>query len=386
MANRLFYQHYDPGEHRPAGAFSYCPFCRASLVPREVGGRLRSACPDCGFVQYLSPAATVSVLVVQGDQLLLGKRLAEPGRGGWSLPAGYIEFDDDLVGAGVREVREETGLEVEITSVFDVIVSFLSPRYHFLTVFMVARVVGGELGAADDLEEVGWFPLAGPLPEMAFQEDVDVIARYAAREWTGIPVGGAWPPSGRPRGREGKMTINSVNEVLIDLLDDNRRRLGRTLDRLDPAALHWRPEPEANSIALTLWHMGRLMDVFMTRMVRGARAEEECWFREGWAERTHYDPRGLGRDGWGSLNDYTQGQVEGVPQLTAEESLGYLDDVYGALKTYLMETPNSELQRPAPGFDGRFSRYQCVQMALMDNVRHLGEIMALKARWERAND
>jgi 8-oxo-dGTP diphosphatase len=385
VINRLFYQHYDPGEHRPVGEFSHCPFCRTSLVRREVGGKLRPACPDCGFVQFISPSPTVSVLVVQGDQLLLGKRLAEPGRGRWSLPAGYIEFDDDLVGAGVREVGEETGLEVEITSISDVIVSFLSPRHHFLTVFMVAHVVGGELGAADDLEEVGWFPLAGPFPEMAFQEDVDVIVRYATREWKGIPVGGTWPPSGRPGSHEGRVTINSVNDVLIDLLDDNRRRLGRTLDRLDPAALHWRPEREANSIALAIWHMGRLMDVFVTRMARGALAEEECWFREGWAERTNYAPRGLGRDGWGSLNDYTHEQVDGVPRLTPEESLGYLDDVYRAVKAYLLETPNSELQRPAPGFGGRFSRYQCIQMALMDNVRHLGEIMALKARWEREN-
>jgi hypothetical protein len=181
------------------------------------------------------------------------------------------------------------------------------------------------------------------------------------------------------------MTINSVNDVLIDLLDDNRRRLGRTLDRLDPAALHWRPDPGTNSVALTVWHMGRLMDVFLTRMARAEAAEEERWFREGWVERTRYDPRGIGRDGWGSLNDYTQQEVDAVPRLTAEDSLSYLDGVYSVVRAYLAETPNSELQRPAPGFDGRFTRYQCVQMALMDNVRHLGEIMALKARWEREN-
>lgn len=189
MTNQLFYRHYDPREHRPVGEFSHCPFCRASLVRREEGGRLRPACPHCGFVQFLSLSATVSVLVVDDDQVLLGKRLAEPGRGQWSLPAGYIEFDDDLVGAGVREVKEETGLDVEITSLFNVIVSFWSPRYHFLTVFLAGHVVGGELGAADDLEEVAWFPLTGPFPEMAFQEDTDAIALYAAGEWQGIPVG-----------------------------------------------------------------------------------------------------------------------------------------------------------------------------------------------------
>jgi len=189
VTNKLFYQHYDADEHRPAGEFSHCPFCRTALIRQEVGGVGRAACPGCGFVQFISPSATVSVLVVEGDRVLLGRRLSEPGRGLWSLPAGYLEFADDLVGAGVREVREETGLEVDITSIFNVIVSFWSPEYHFLTVFLVGHVVGGELCAADDLAEVAWFPLTGPFPEMAFQEDVDMIALYAAREWKGIPVG-----------------------------------------------------------------------------------------------------------------------------------------------------------------------------------------------------
>jgi hypothetical protein len=42
-----------------------------------------------------------------------------------------------------------------------------------------------------------------------------------------------------------------------------------------------------------------------------------------------------------------------------------------------------ELQTSAIGFDGRYTRYQCIQMALLDSVRHLGEIFTLKAMWER---
>ncbi len=64
----------------------------------------------------------------------------------------------------------------------------MSPQYHFLGIYLVARVVGGELRAADDLETVAWYPLGGPLPATGFQEDVDVIAMYAAGRCEGLPV------------------------------------------------------------------------------------------------------------------------------------------------------------------------------------------------------
>ncbi len=177
--------------------------------------------------------------------------------------------------------------------------------------------------------------------------------------------------------------IHTVQEVLIDLLEDNRRRLQRHLDRIGDDCLHWMPTPETNSIAVTIWHMGRLLDVFLTRQAMGLPAEEESWFRKGWMQQTGYDPRGIGRDGWGSLNDYTNKEVAAIPRMSREQLLGYLDDVYAATKEYLRSISNQELQALAPGFEGQFTRYQCIQMALMDNVRHLGEILALIARWER---
>jgi hypothetical protein len=177
--------------------------------------------------------------------------------------------------------------------------------------------------------------------------------------------------------------IRSVNDVLIDLLDDNNRRLKRVFAQINDDCLYWMPSPETNSIAVTLWHMGRLLDVFLTRQALGNEAEDECWFRHGWMQKTGYDPRGIGREGWGSVNDYTAEEVATIPRMPREQLLGYLDDVHGTVKEYLRATSNEELQALAPGFEGQFSRYQCIQMALMDNVRHLGEIFALKARWER---
>jgi hypothetical protein len=178
----------------------------------------------------------------------------------------------------------------------------------------------------------------------------------------------------------------NANDVLVDLLEDNRRRLNRLLNVLSDECVNWRPETGANNIAITIWHMGRIFDVFLTQQAKGGKPEEECWFRFGWAAQTGYDPRGTGQNGWGMLSGYTQEEVAAMPQLTREQVLGYLDEVYDVVKEYLTTTAIEKLQMPAAGFDGKYSIYQCIQMALLDNVRHLGEIYAIKASWDRRSN
>jgi hypothetical protein len=173
------------------------------------------------------------------------------------------------------------------------------------------------------------------------------------------------------------------NEVLIDFLEDNRRRLHRAFDVMDADCIYWKPDPETNNIEITVWHMARIFDVFFHQHTLGKPAEEECWFQSGWADKTGYDPRGIGQNGWGMIAGYTQEEVAEVPRLTKQDMLEFLNQVYDRVSEYISNTPMEELLTPAGGFEGRYSKYQCVQMALLDNVRHLGEIYALKARWDR---
>jgi hypothetical protein len=175
----------------------------------------------------------------------------------------------------------------------------------------------------------------------------------------------------------------NANDVLIDLLEDNCRRLHRALGRMSDECIFWDPEPDANNIVVTIWHMARMMDVFLTQNARGDLPGEDIWFRLGWAERTGYDPRGLGQNGWGMLTGYTREEVGAMPPMTSEQVLGYLDAVYDAVKDYLAGISEEKLLTPGAGFEGKYSKYQCIQMALMDNVRHLGEIFAIESSWKR---
>jgi hypothetical protein len=68
--------------------------------------------------------------------------------------------------------------------------SFLTPEDHFFYMYLEAAVTGGELRHGDDLSAVDWFSLQDPLPEMAFQEDVDLLAAYARGELGRIRIKG----------------------------------------------------------------------------------------------------------------------------------------------------------------------------------------------------
>jgi len=83
------------------------------------------------------------------------------------------------------------------------------------------------------------------------------------------------------------------------------------------------------------------------------------------------------------LTGYTQEEVAAMPLLTKEQVLEYLDEVYDTVRAYLASMSIEKLETPGSGFDGKYTKYQIIQMALLDNVRHLGEIFAIEARWNR---
>jgi ADP-ribose pyrophosphatase YjhB (NUDIX family) len=185
MLKGPLYAEYDWQAAPVQSDYVYCPRCAAPLETRPVAGLPRPVCPGCGFIHFLNPAPAVAVLVVQGGSVLLGLRAGEPGAGKWASPSGYVEYNDDYLSTARRELLEETGLEIEILSILRVESAFLAPQAHYLAVYLLARPSGGELRPGDDLLEARWFPLSGPLPEMAFEPDRAAIERLAA--WAADP-------------------------------------------------------------------------------------------------------------------------------------------------------------------------------------------------------
>ena len=200
MQAKQVFSTYSGKEEGNLGQFKHCPFCGARLVLEEKGGKNRPACPNCRFVQFRNPFPGVVVLIEKDGQVLLGRRSGSYGAGKWGLPQGFIEFDEDFLTGAIREVKEETGLDVEIRSIISVVSNFLSPGLHTLAIVLLARVIGGALRAADDLEVVSWFPLAGPLPDMAFEADAHICERYYRTHLPGAPVDPGYAVAEQSRG------------------------------------------------------------------------------------------------------------------------------------------------------------------------------------------
>jgi 8-oxo-dGTP diphosphatase len=189
MQARQVFRSYDLEPDARAQPFAFCPRCGHTMGEAAEGGMLRPTCPACGFVQYSNPLPGVVALVERSGLVLLGKRTAVSFRGGlWCLPGGFMEWSEDFLSAGRREVREETGLEVRIRSILSVVTNLLSPRFHTLVIVLLASPIGGVERAGDDVEELSWIPLTGPLPEMAFEADTHIIERFAAGGLPGAPV------------------------------------------------------------------------------------------------------------------------------------------------------------------------------------------------------
>ena len=160
--------------------YNYCPRCRSEMVERMVYGRMRRVCSDtsCRFVQFIDPKVGAAVLALSDDnQVLLVKRNADPARGSWCLPGGFMEIGETPQGTAIRECQEESGYVVEITGLVDV---YYYENYRGSGVLIVykGRVMGGTAQPNDDAEEVALF---GPdeLPEnIVFQSNVDALARW----------------------------------------------------------------------------------------------------------------------------------------------------------------------------------------------------------------
>ena len=90
----------------------FCYYCGEKLIEKSFQGRMHRYCQNCDRIHYENPLPAVATLVVNNaNQLLLVKRSVEPAKGEWCLPGGFIETDESIEEAALRELEEETGIK-----------------------------------------------------------------------------------------------------------------------------------------------------------------------------------------------------------------------------------------------------------------------------------
>ncbi len=109
------------------------------------------------------PIVGVGAVIIRDGRILLVKRGSEPGKNKWSIPGGLVELGETVRSTIVREVKEESSLDVEVHSLIDVVDNLVPDEkgrllYHFIILDFFASLKGGIPRAGSDVLDVKWVP------------------------------------------------------------------------------------------------------------------------------------------------------------------------------------------------------------------------------------
>ena len=163
------------------GEFNYCQRCGERLEEKYIEGMLRPHCAACGYVVFLDPKVAAVALVVDGDGLVMVKRGVEPEYGKWAFPSGYVDRGEVVEAAAMREVKEETGLDVALDRLIGVYSLEGNP---VVLVVYSAHITGGAVEIGHDALDVRTFALDG-LPPLPFPHDEQMLKDWLAQSSEG---------------------------------------------------------------------------------------------------------------------------------------------------------------------------------------------------------
>ncbi len=141
---------------------NYCSQCGEKLNPLEKN----PTCPACHTTFYQNSKPAVGILIIKDDKVLVGRRGIEPYMGEYDTIGGFLEYGEDPLDGCLRETKEETGLDIKITSFFDIFMDeYGQGGTSILVIYYLAEIVGGELKAQDDVASLEWININDLPPE-----------------------------------------------------------------------------------------------------------------------------------------------------------------------------------------------------------------------------
>jgi ADP-ribose pyrophosphatase YjhB (NUDIX family) len=177
-----------------AQSLNFCSNCGSALRLGAIDGedRDRLSCAACGHIAYVNPRLVVTTLPVTDDgRLVLLRRGIEPGRGAWAQPGGFLEVDETVHEAAIRETLEETGLIVEPGEIIGL---YTRLEAAVVTIAFEAPVVGGSAAPTREALEIATFePAEIPWPHLAFRTTMWMLRDWLDRRRPDV----AWPPVDR---------------------------------------------------------------------------------------------------------------------------------------------------------------------------------------------
>ena len=149
----------------------YCEYCGHLLNNETAGTQTRYRCINCNHLKFYDPKLAVAVLILIGSKLVMMKRGVEPELGRWAFPSGFVDRGEIVQDAAIREVLEETGLDISI----DGLIGLYSLKGNPVALAVYAgQVRGGSLRPGTDATEVALFS-PSELPPLPFPHDLQII-------------------------------------------------------------------------------------------------------------------------------------------------------------------------------------------------------------------
>ncbi len=163
--------------------YKFCPRCGNHLEKDFIdnGQRLKCKNNDCDFIYYHNPVPAAGALVLKDEKILLVKRAVMPKAGWWCIPAGFMEWTEHPSETAVREIKEETGLDIKLNSLFEVYSGNDDPRMNAVLILYLAEVVGGNPTAGDDAMEIDFFRFDNIPDRIAFHSHRQALSDYRER-------------------------------------------------------------------------------------------------------------------------------------------------------------------------------------------------------------
>jgi len=186
----------EPTDRPASGAEPTSRFARE--VP-EGDDHLRLVCRDCGFINYENPKVVVGSVAAWEDKILLCRRAIEPRKGFWTLPAGFLELNEDAATGALREAWEEARARLEIDQLLAV---YSIPRISQIQLIYRARLITPEVAAGPETQELDLFEWdAIPWDLLAFPSVHWALADYRAVRDLAV-----FAPRGNPPGEDGGLS------------------------------------------------------------------------------------------------------------------------------------------------------------------------------------
>ncbi len=158
---------------------NFCSHCGSDALAYKIppGDQLpRYICTQCDRVHYQNPKMVTGAIPVLGDKILLARRGIEPRKGFWNLPCGFLELNETLEEGAVREVKEETGVDISLSYLHTV---YNLPHANQVYIIFLAQVLNQNFTVNTESTEIKLFDFQDiPWDEIAFSSNTFAIKGY----------------------------------------------------------------------------------------------------------------------------------------------------------------------------------------------------------------